>query len=78
MARLTTARRHALPNSEVALPNATGSKGKGMYPVDTAARARNALSRVSQFGSPAQKKTVRAKVHSKFPGIGRKSGHRFA
>lgn len=42
------------------------------YPINDASHARNALARVSQFGSPALKAKVRAKVHSKFPGIGKK------
>lgn len=60
---ITAAQRHALPASDFALP---GEK----YPVDTKARARNALARVSQFGSSGEKVKVRAKVHSKYPGIG--------
>jgi hypothetical protein len=31
------------------------------------------LARVSQHGSPAEKSEVRAKVHRKFPGIGKGS-----
>lgn len=33
--------------------------------------ARNALSRVSQNGSPALKARVRAKVHAKYPNMGK-------
>ena len=33
--------------------------------------ARNALSRVSQFGTAELKARVRAKVHKKFPTIGK-------
>src|SRR5699024_11412436 len=36
------------------------------------AHARNALSRVSQHGSPAEKKRVRAAVRRKYPSIGKK------
>lgn len=41
------------------------------YPISDKVHARNALARVSQFGSPAQKATVRAKVHKKYPGMGK-------
>lgn len=39
------------------------------YPIHDAAHARNALARVSQFGSTEDKSRVRAAVKSKFPGI---------
>ena len=64
MAKLTTKGRNAIKTSNFALP------GKRAYPVEDAAHARNALSRVSQFGNSSEKATVRAKVHAKFPGIG--------
>lgn len=38
--------------------------------------ARNALARVSQFGSPALKAKVQAKVHSKYPDMGKDTGGR--
>jgi hypothetical protein len=63
MARLTTKQRKALPASSFAGPDRS-------YPVNDPAHARNALSRVSQFGSPALKAKVRAKVKKKYPGIG--------
>jgi hypothetical protein len=65
MAKLTAATRNALPGNVFALPGRR-------YPLNDASHARNALSRVSQFGSPAEKSTVRAAVHRKFPGIGKK------
>lgn len=43
---------------------------KRKYPIHDKAHARNALARVSQFGSPSEQKAVRAAVHSKFPDIG--------
>lgn len=61
--RLTAADRNALPASDFAGPDRS-------YPVNDKAHARNALARVSQFGSPELKAQVRAKVHRKFPGIG--------
>lgn len=65
MARLTAKKRNALPAKAFAGPDRS-------YPVQDASHARNALARVSQFGTPALKARVRAKVHKKFPGIGMK------
>jgi hypothetical protein len=45
--------------------------GHGAYPIPDKAHARNALARVSQFGSSAEKAEVRAKVHAKYPDIGK-------
>jgi hypothetical protein len=64
MAKLTAEERKSLKKSEFALP------GKRAYPIPDKSHARNALARVSQFGSPAEKARVRAAVHRKFPGIG--------
>lgn len=64
MAKLTTKARKAIPTKSFALPNRR-------YPIENPSHARNALSRVSQFGSPAEKATVRAKVKSKYPSIGK-------
>lgn len=77
MARLTTKARSKLKSSQFALPGkGEGPKGKGAgsYPINDPAHARNALSRVSQFGSPAEKAAVRAKVHRKYPSIGKNGG----
>jgi len=74
MAKLTAKGRQALPRSDFALPGkGTGPKGagSGSYPVPDASHARNALSRVAQQGSSAEKAKVRAKVKAKFPGIGK-------
>jgi len=60
---LTTAGRERIKKKNFALP------GKEKYPIHDEAHARNALARVSQFGSPAEKAQVRAKVKSKYPGI---------
>lgn len=75
MARLSYGARKAMPKKTFAIPaKKTGSNpaGKGGYPIPDASHARNALSRVSQFGSSAEKATVRAKVKAKFPAIGAK------
>lgn len=74
MAKLTTAARKAIPKSSFALPSTRSkSGGKGGYPIPDASHARNALARVSQFGTPAQKAKVRAAVKRKFPNIGQSS-----
>ena len=68
---LTAARRKRLARSSFALPpNRDTPKGvKGRYPIDTLGRARNALTRVAQHGSPAEKTAVRRAVHRKWPSI---------
>jgi hypothetical protein len=66
MAPLTTKSRNALPSSAFAGPGRS-------YPINDPSHARNALARVSQFGSPALKAQVRAKVHKKYPAIGKKA-----
>lgn len=70
MARLTAAKRHSLPAKDFA-----GSAAKESYPIPDASHARNALARVSQFGSSALKAKVRAKVHAKYPDIGKQKKH---
>lgn len=39
------------------------------YPIEDSAHARNALARISEYGTPAEKAEVRAKVHNKYPNI---------
>lgn len=70
MARLSYSARKQMPSSAFALPGKRKG-GKGGYPIADKAHARNALARVSQFGSSSEKATVRAKVRAKFPGIGK-------
>jgi hypothetical protein len=54
-----------LPGSAFAVPGRR-------YPIENASHARNALSRVSQYGSPEERARVRAAVSRKFPAIGKK------
>lgn len=68
MAKLTAASRNALPGASFALPGRR-------YPIEDKSHARNALSRVSQHGSPSEKAQVRAKVSAKYPGIGKPTGY---
>ena len=70
MAKLMAKKRNSLSKSSFAEP------GKRAYPINDANHARNALSRVAQNGSPAEKAQVRAAVKKKFPAIGQKSGKR--
>lgn len=63
MAKMTARKRKRLPKSSFALP------GKRKYPVDTKARARNALARVAQHGTAAEKKAVKSKVRKRYPSI---------
>jgi len=66
------AQREKLPSKDFALPgkgSGKGGKGPGSYPIDTKARARNALARGAQNASPAQQAEIKRKVKAKFPGI---------
>ena len=67
MAVLSTAARKHLKSSQFAVPSK--APGSGSYPVPDVSHARNALARASQFGSPAVKAAVRAKVRRKFPSV---------
>lgn len=68
MAKLTTKRRDNLPASKFAIPS------KRAYPIDTEARAKNALARVSQNGTPAEKAAVRKKVAAEYPEVAQSKG----
>jgi hypothetical protein len=70
MAKLTSKARSKLKSSSFAVPSK--KPGSGSYPIPDASHARNALARVSQHGSPAEKAKVRAAVHRKYPSIGKK------
>jgi hypothetical protein len=62
--KLTTEAREHISKKNFAEPK------EKKYPIEDRAHARNALARVSQHGSPAEKAQVRAKVHAKYPDIG--------
>lgn len=69
---LSSKQRQRMPSSQFALPGkgeGPGGKGAGAYPIDTAARARNALARVAQHGTPSEQATVKRKVAAKYPNI---------
>jgi hypothetical protein len=64
MAKLTAKQRNSLPGKSFALPGRR-------YPIEDKSHARNALSRVSQHGSPEEKARVRAAVKRRYPSIGK-------
>lgn len=64
--KLTTRARNRVKDSNFALPGRR-------YPIHDISHARNALARVSQFGTPEEKAQVRVAVHRRFPGIGMES-----
>lgn len=62
MAKLTAARRKALPASKFAL-------SKGHYPIPDISHARNALARAAGNATPSQQATIRSRVHAAYPSI---------
>ena len=68
MARLTMAQRRALPKSAFAVPSK--APGPGSYPVSDPEHARKALQLGARFASPGEETAIKAKVKSKYPGIG--------
>jgi len=72
MSKLSAADRKAMPQDKNHFAIPSKAPGSGSFPIEDASHARNALSRVSANGSPAEKSEVRAAVHRKFPGIGAK------
>lgn len=67
MAELTTKKRNRMQKTTFALPD------QRKYPIPDLAHARNALARVNQKGSPAEKKKVYAMVVRKFPALAKRS-----
>jgi hypothetical protein len=67
MAKLSSNARKALPTKSFAEPD------KRKYPIEDEAHAKNALSRVAQSGTPAEKAKVKAAVKKKYPAIGKHS-----
>jgi hypothetical protein len=72
VAKLTAARRRKLPRSSFALPKSRS------YPIDTKARARNALARAAQGGTrgsyPTVARAVRRKWGNAIPTVGKARG----
>ncbi len=67
MSRLSSAMRRKLPKADFGVPSK--APGSGSYPLNDENHARNALARVSQFGSPSEQSEVRSKVKRKFGSI---------
>ncbi|MFZ1036648.1 MAG: hypothetical protein WAN57_05530 [Smithella sp.] len=61
MSELTTQKRNSLPSSAFVFPD------DRKYPIHDLAHARNALARVSEFGTSSEKSAVRAAVNRKYP-----------
>jgi hypothetical protein len=61
------------PAGSYAVTKKVGGKTIKSYPTDTIARARNALSRVGQHGTAADKGKVYAKVKSEYPALAKRS-----
>lgn len=68
MAKLKARGRKRVKRSNFALPK------QRKYPIHDKAHARNALARVSQHGSPSQKRRVRAAVYRKYPSLRKRRG----
>lgn len=62
MSKLTSSERSKLPKKDFAVPGEH-------YPIEDKSHARNALARVSEYGSKREKNEVREAVHDKYPGI---------
>jgi len=63
MAKLTSRGRKHIKKANFALP------AQRKYPIHTLNHARNALARVAQHGTPAQKSRVRRAVYRKWPSL---------
>jgi len=69
--------REGLKPSQFAIPESKAKKigvageikgeAEGKYPIPDEKHARNALARVSQHGTPAEREAVRSKVYAKYP-----------
>lgn len=77
--KMSLQKRESLPQKSFAIPAPKAKKigvegeikgeSKGKYPIPDERHARNALARVSQHGTPAERAAVRSKVYSKYPGL---------
>lgn len=63
MAKLTSRKRNRMRSSSFAIPS------ERKYPINDKAHARNALARVAQHGTAAEKAQVRRAVKRKYPSI---------
>lgn len=65
MARLSREARDALPASDFAIPE------RREYPIHDRRHAVNALARVSEYGTPADRRRVRTAVYRRYPDMAR-------
>ncbi len=65
MPKLSSRARNELPTNSFAEPD------KRKYPIENEAHARNALARVSRFGTSEEKSKVKRAVKKKYPSIGK-------
>jgi len=66
--KLSYKTRSRLPSGSFVFPPSPRNP-RGKYPIDTANRARNALARVSTYGTSYEKSAVCAAVHKHYPEI---------
>lgn len=64
-------KRSKMPASAFAIKGRKPSERK--YPVNTIGRARNAIVRVEQHGSPAEKRAVYSAVRRRWPSLAKRS-----
>lgn len=68
--KLTYEERKDLPDSDFAVILPDGTR---KYPIENITHARDALARVSRFGTPSEKAEVVKKVHQRYPTIDEKA-----
>jgi hypothetical protein len=64
-------KRSAIKKSNFAIKAKGGAGAK--YPIQDLAHARNALARVSQYGTPTEKRQVARAVKKKYPALAQRS-----
>lgn len=75
MAKLSSQGRKQVKRSNYAVPKGSGSDpNRDQYPIHDKRHAQNALSRVSQHGTPSEKSQVRRAVADKYPNVGQQGG----
>ena len=68
---ISARQRRALPRGSYVYgpKSSVGGKGRKSYPIDTPARARNALARAAQSKTGGSYRTVERRVNARYPGI---------
>lgn len=65
--KLTYKKRKKLKKKDFAIPEE--APGPGSYPIPDIAHGRNALARVSAFGTPTEERRVKRAVYRRFPSL---------